>query len=205
MPILVVAATELELNVVKKRLANVANVDFAVTGVGVLATAYELTKLLAQKKYDWVLNVGIAGTFSDKIALGEVVVVEKEIVGDSGVENAAGVVQPLPQELQGNVKLICPYVNDFSFLQEIKKVGGITVSLLTENASRVNARKLVADVETMEGAAFFYDCLREKVKFLQLRGISNIVGDRNKANWKIQEAMDGVGDLLKDVVDELCK
>ena len=198
MQILVVAATELELNAVKKHLATVAHVDFAVTGVGMLPTAYALTKLLAQKKYDWVLNVGIAGTFSDKIALGETVLVERETVGDSGVESVEGVVQPLPLELQSNIDLRCPYVNDFSFLQSVKKVSGITVSLLTENAERVALRKTLynADVEAMEGAAFFYVCLREKVKFLQLRGISNRVGERDRAKWKVAEALESVSNLI---------
>ena len=37
----------------------------------------------------------------------------------------------------------------------------------------------------MEGAAFFYVCLKEKVNFFQIRAISNFVEKRNKKNWEI--------------------
>ncbi|MDR2937939.1 MAG: hypothetical protein LBU92_03255, partial [Prevotellaceae bacterium] len=133
MQTLVVAATDFELNAVKKYLTKLANLDFAVTGVGMLPTAYVLTRLLAQKKYDWVFNVGIAGTFSDKILLGEAVVIARETVAESGIENAEGAVESFPKNLQIDADLRCPYINDFSFLQSIKKVNGITVNLLTEN------------------------------------------------------------------------
>ncbi len=196
MQLLVVAATELELSAVKKRLANVPNVDFAATGVGMLATAYTLTKLLSQKKYDWVFNVGIAGAFSEKMRLGEVVAVKNESIGDSGVENAEGVIAAYPKELQSDVVLNCPYVNEFSTLENVQQANGTTVNLLTENEMRVAQRSGSADVETMEGAAFFYVCKKENVNFLQLRGISNRVGERDKAKWKIAEAMESVSDLL---------
>jgi len=200
MQILITAATNFELNAVKKRLNSVDGIDFAVTGVGMLPTVYSLTCLLSQKKYDWVFNVGIAGTFSGKIALGEAVVVERENLGDSGIESAEGAISAFPKELQSDVDLRCPYVSNFPFLQSVKKASGITVNLLTESKSRVLSRAALADVETMEGAAFFYVCLREKVKFLQLRGISNRVGERDKAKWKIAEALNSVGDLLSCVL-----
>ncbi|MDR2938058.1 MAG: hypothetical protein LBU92_03865 [Prevotellaceae bacterium] len=196
MQILVVVATDFELNAVKKYLTNLANVDFAVTGVGMLPTAYALTRLLAQKKYEWVFNVGIAGTFSAEILLGEAVVIACETVAESGIENTEGTVESFPKNLQIDADLRCPYINDFSFLQNVKKVNGLTVNLLTENAERVVQRKLLADVETMEGAAFFYVCVKENVKFLQLRGISNRVGERDKAQWKTQEALENVANLL---------
>ncbi len=41
----------------------------------------------------------------------------------------------------------------------------------------------------MEGAAFHYVCLQEEVKFLQLRSISNAVGERDKKQWKMKEAI----------------
>ena len=195
MQLLVVAATEFELSAARERLRGVAGVDFATTGVGMLPTAYCLTRLLARKGYDWVFSVGIAGALAD-VALGEAVVVAREAVADCGVETATGAVQPLPPALQSSVALTCPYVHDFPLLQHVKKVAGVTVNLLTENATRVAARRAAAEVETMEGAAFFYVCLREGVSFLQLRGISNRVGVRDKQLWRTAEALDSVGSLL---------
>jgi futalosine hydrolase len=196
MQILVVAATEFELNAVKKCLVNTAEVDFVVTGVGMLPTAYILTRLLLQKKYDWVFDVGIAGTFSEQIALGEAVVIVRESVDGSGIEAADESIKLFPNDIA------CTYVDDLACLQEVQRVSGLTVNLLTENPLRVMQRKELygAEVETMEGAAFFYVCKKEGVKFLQLRGISNRVGERDKAKWKTAEAMESVGDLLEKSV-----
>ena len=43
-------------------------------------------------------------------------------------------------------------------------------------------------IETMEGAALHYVCLQENISFLQLRTISNVVGERDKTKWKLKEA-----------------
>ena len=52
-----------------------------------------------------------------------------------------------------------------------------------------NKERFNADIESMEGAAFHYVCLQQKINFLQIRGVSNVVGERNKANWKIKTAI----------------
>ena len=55
----------------------------------------------------------------------------------------------------------------------------------------------------MEGAAFHYLCLQEQVPFLQLRAISNHVGERNKANWKLKEAIHNLNEKLIGIIKEL--
>jgi len=40
----------------------------------------------------------------------------------------------------------------------------------------------------MEGAALHYVCLMEKIPFLQIRSISNVIGERDKSRWKLEEA-----------------
>ncbi len=52
----------------------------------------------------------------------------------------------------------------------------------------------------MEGAAFHYVCLQEKIPFLQLRAISNYVGERNKANWNLNEAIRNLNKKLIEIV-----
>ena len=47
-----------------------------------------------------------------------------------------------------------------------------------------------ADIETMEGAALHYVALLESIPFLQLRCISNKAEPRNRATWKINEALE---------------
>jgi futalosine hydrolase len=45
------------------------------------------------------------------------------------------------------------------------------------------------DIESMEGAALHQICLELNIPFIQIRGISNVVGDRNKKNWQFNEPM----------------
>ncbi|MDR3365876.1 MAG: hypothetical protein LBO71_02780 [Prevotellaceae bacterium] len=194
---LITAATDMELSAVRRQLRGVAGVSFAVTGVGMLATACALSELLAQRRYDVVANVGIAGTFTPQLAPGQVALVERERVDGYGAESAEGSVRLFPSG-----EMVCPYAGDFAALQPCPKVAGLTVNLLTESPARVAARKRLysADVETMEGAAFFFACLRRQAKFVQLRGVSNVVGVRDKSQWKTAEALENLGKVVQRLV-----
>jgi futalosine hydrolase len=61
------------------------------------------------------------------------------------------------------------------------------------------------DVESMEGAAFHYVCLQEGVPFLQLRGISNLIGDRDKDRWQMQQALENVQAALIRFLNNLAE
>ena len=52
----------------------------------------------------------------------------------------------------------------------------------------------------MEGAALHYVCLMEKIPFLQIRSISNYVGERNKRNWNMKEAIANLNKKLIEFV-----
>ena len=65
----------------------------------------------------------------------------------------------------------------------INKVHGNDVSI-TNLLKRCNA-----DVETMEGAAFYYCCLYHKINCVQIRSISNYVEKRDKTKWNIRLAL----------------
>jgi len=73
MRILIVAATEIEIAATRNHYSQAPvlniSIDFLVTGVGMTATAYSLTKRLSQRKYDLVINIGVAGSFRPEISL----------------------------------------------------------------------------------------------------------------------------------------
>jgi futalosine hydrolase len=56
MKVLVVSATKNEITL--------EGIDHLVTGVGMVATAIELSKKLSENNYDLVINAGIAGSFN---------------------------------------------------------------------------------------------------------------------------------------------
>jgi futalosine hydrolase len=55
----------------------------------------------------------------------------------------------------------------------------------------------------MEGAAFHYVCLLERINFLQLRAISNRVGERDKSKWKLKESIENLNKELLNIIENL--
>jgi len=64
----------------------------------------------------------------------------------------------------------------------------------------MKARFPEAQVESMEGAAFFYACLQKGIEPLQLRAISNYVVPRNRESWRMQEAIVALNEQLQELL-----
>ena len=82
MNVLIVAATKLEITSDK-----ISNLPILITGVGMLNTAINLTKELNNNDYDLVINIGVAGCFSDEIKIGKVVEVVEDCFPEIGFED----------------------------------------------------------------------------------------------------------------------
>jgi futalosine hydrolase len=168
--------------------------DVLVTGVGILPTAYALTKVLDANDYELVINVGIAGSFGDVKKLQIVEVVAETFVScgklidgnyktlfDVGLWDA----DKFPFE-NGIIKNI----RHFTFLPS---ANGITTSIV--GFSPISLANYKPDIETMEGAAFFYVCKKEHLNFAQIRIVSNYIDDDN---WVIDEAIFKLNNFLKE-------
>jgi len=85
-------------------------------------------------------------------------------------------------------------------ISKLKQVKAITVN--TSSGSEVTIERLRGkynpDIETMEGATFFYICSKEKIPFLAIRSISNRVEPRNKDKWNIPLALNNLSEKLID-------
>ena len=70
-------------------------------------------------------------------------------------------------------------------------VKGISVNQITTDKKMIRFYKNHFDpsTESMEGAALHYVCLKEKIPFLQVRSISNYIGERNKKNWNMKDSI----------------
>ncbi|NLX41463.1 MAG: futalosine hydrolase [Bacteroidales bacterium] len=184
--------------------AALLDVEFAVTGIGVAATCYNLTKILNSallsggEPYDLVVNIGIAGSYSQEFPIGSVAHITVEQFGDMGIETRGGFqtlfdyamldANTLPF-VDGLLKVRDPYPVTGP-LEGVRDAIGITFQTLTGILEQ-NLRRLECfspQIESMEGAAFFYVCLMEKVPFTELRAVSNEVGERDKSRWNIRAA-----------------
>lgn len=182
-----------------------------VTGVGLLATSLSLCKHLQQKKPSLVIQVGIAGTFNDALLMGDAVVVASDAIGDMGVmENGTfktvfemGLTNPDHFPYKGG-RLINPHA---ALIQQtgLKTVHGISVNEISTSNDRIRfyREQLGAETESMEGAALHMVCLENNIPFVQIRGISNRVGERDKSKWKIPEAIGSVNNAVKHLINNL--
>ena len=59
-----------------------------------------------------------------------------------------------------------------------------------------------ADIETMEGAAFFYACLMSGTPCVQIRGISNYIEPRNLSKWNIPLAVKNMNATIIRILNE---
>ncbi|MBI9054431.1 MAG: futalosine hydrolase [Bacteroidales bacterium] len=210
MKILIVSATEQEIYPLLKELKSgnfkSLDIDFLITGIGLVFTSYLLTRKLSEKEYDLVINAGIAGSFNQNLNIGNVVFVQSDQFADLGIEDKddfhtifeKGFASKDQFPFQ-NATLVNPY--EFSF--DLRMASAISVNMTHGNQSSIDLfkNKFNADVETMEGAAFFYVCLQEGVRFMQIRSVSNYVEERNTANWNIPLAIKNLNKKLLEIID----
>jgi futalosine hydrolase len=205
MKILVVAATEMEIAPFTTQ--NTVT-DILITGVGAPACMYALTKCLLQNKYDFVIQAGIAGTFKNQYPLGQTFAVKTDLFADLGIQEKEQfftlfekgfVHEDTFPSTKG--KMVNTTENYFS----LAPVNAITINTVSDSLAQteIYKKKYDADVESMEGAAFHYVCIQEKIPFLQIRSISNFVGERVKTNWKMKEAVDSLNENLIRITKEL--
>jgi futalosine hydrolase len=205
MNILVVAATSAEIQAF---LQADIGVDTLITGVGAPACMYSLTVALLKKKYDIVIQAGIAGTFKTSFELGKTYFVSSDVFADLAIIEA-GQLHTLFDKQFADANLF-PYQKGLLVNLSQQNFGlntakAITVNTVADDLTFTNLfkQKFDADIESMEGAALHYVCLQQKVPFIQLRSISNFVGERVKTNWKTQEAIQHLNSTLFTVVLQL--
>lgn len=224
MKILVVSATENEILPLKSKfeLNNVSAcglktgeskdfvVDFLIAGIGGVFTTYNLIRKISEKDYDLVINTGIAGSFNSELKIGDVVFIQTDQFADLGIEDKQNIFTLFEKGYIDKNEF--PFVNGklenpYDYKLDIKKVSAITVNTThgCNKSIELFREKFKADIETMEGAAFFYVCLKEGIKFLQIRSVSNYVEERNTANWNISLAIENLNKELSDIIDQLEK
>ena len=203
----------LEMNNLYTSNSHRFKVQFHQTGVGMLSAAVSLTKLALDEKPDLVIQAGIAGTFDPTMTLGKVVAVNEESFGDMGVEEDGKWKDIFDLKLEKSSyhpferrKLPNPWLTQFNLLK-LPEVSGITVNQISTNPERIQQlyKKYNPVIETMEGAALHFVCRQANIPFLQIRSISNHIGERNKANWKMKESIDNLNQALLKYVDKLYK
>lgn len=223
MKILIVAATlmevkllvdELEIveeksHLLKEYQLNGNQIDILITGIGTTFTTFHLTNTLRENKYHSVINIGIAGSLTSELEIGEVVNVVSEEFADLGIEKKDDYLTLFESGFMNT--------NEFPFengqlkasssdgWMHLKKVRGITTNKSHGRKSSIEEirAKFSAHIESMEGAAVLYVCRWMGVPCYQIRSVSNYVEPRDSAKWNIPLALENLKESVLDALKNL--
>ncbi|MFD5466053.1 futalosine hydrolase [Kitasatospora sp. NPDC127059] len=173
-------------------------VDVLAAGVGPAAAAAAATTALAARPYGLVASAGIAGGFAPHAPVGATVLAGSIVAADLGAETPEGFADVA--ELGFGTALHTPPPTVVALAERalaahaVDAVTGpvLTVSTVTGSAERaavLAARHPGAAAEAMEGFGVAEAAVRFGVPAFELRTVSNPVGPRDRAAWRIGEAL----------------
>jgi futalosine hydrolase len=191
--LLVVTAVAAEADAVRAG-ADPGDVVVDVGGVGPAAAAAGTARLLAATPYRAVVSAGIGGGFAGRAAVGVTVLGARSIAADLGAETPGGF---LPVErlgfgtsvLEADAELIkaLAAAHPEAVVGDILTLSTVTGTAAT--AARLAERHPVAVAEAMEGYGVATAAAAAGVPFAELRTISNPVGPRDRAAWRLGDAL----------------
>jgi futalosine hydrolase len=192
--LVVCVATELEGALLR------AHLPVLCTGVGAVNAAYTLTRFLEREGAEAVIVCGVGGAYPGAgLDLGTVVCAETECYGDLGAASPTGF---LNMEALGFPLISAPHpIYDVIPLQlhpAAHRVPFVTVNTCTGDyaAAVALATRTGGCVENMEGAAVVHVATLFGIPAGEIRGISNTVGNRDRATWRVQQAATAAQEAL---------
>lgn len=203
------------------------NVVYIISGMGKANAAHAATILLERFSPDALVLFGVGGAYpSSGLNVGDIAVAEKELYGDEGVMTGDGFQGtefigiplaakggrkyfnefPLDKELVGKALESLEFVSQPS-AGSIAAGSGRFVTVSTCTGTRKRALELQKRFggicENMEGAATAHICTLYGVRMAEIRGISNIVGVRDRATWDIRLAAEHCQKVVMEVLKGL--
>ncbi|MDQ3111220.1 MAG: futalosine hydrolase [Bacteroidota bacterium] len=226
MPLLIVSATYMEIAPLLARLKFISEndqrmkfyssgkqeIDVLITGVGMVATAAWTAKALSNKKYDAALNLGVCGSFDKSLEAGKVVHVLTDRFAELGAEDDEKFLSVHELNLLGENEfpfmwgqLVNQTVPNYERILNLTGVNAISVNTVHGNDASIakTVKRFNPHVESMEGAAFFYACMIEKIPCAQIRAVSNFIEKRNRENWNMALAIKNLNETAVEIINNL--
>lgn len=178
-------------------------------GVGKINAAAASAALIEMHQPMLVINTGCAGAYIGcGLSIGDLAVATEELLADEGVMLTSGWKDLNYMEMPAldhggkqyfNTMPLCAEVSEKAIqLAEhlgIFMLSGRFATVSTCSGTKQRGAELVGlfnvIAENMEGAAVAQICLRYGVDCLEIRGISNMVEERNIGKWELSAAVEG--------------
>jgi futalosine hydrolase len=189
--LLICTATELESGLIRQQ-TDPSRVEILRMGVGPVNAAHAVTLALTRSRPSAIVVCGIGGAYPGSgLAIGDVACAESECYGDLGATSPGGFLDlqaigfPLIDGPPPIYNVLPMQVWPVS-----TRVRFVTMSTCTglDAAARSIAARTGGAVENMEGAAVAHVAALYGIPVGELRGISNMVTDRNTKAWRIKDA-----------------
>jgi futalosine hydrolase len=200
--ILVIVATELEA----RKLPKLPGMRTRVSNIGAVNAALETQLGILEQRPDLVLSVGIGGAYPNSGAkIGDVVVASEMIYAALGAMdgNTFLNLEELGFPILGNTFntiQAAPQSRDFAALTKAKLGAILTLETVTGSDARALELETLfpnAIGEGMEGAGVAHAALKHGIPGLEIRGISNFVGARDRSSWQIGAALKALHQSLE--------
>jgi futalosine hydrolase len=181
-------------------------------GMGKVNAAHSATLLLTRYAPEALVIFGIGGAYPQSGAqIGDVALAEEEVAGDEGVltlegfKDARCIGIPLLKTTTSSIFNVFPAprlllrraVQELvanGYAGRVKTGTFVTLSACTGTSTRAKEleKQYNGLCENMEGAAAAQVALSHNMQWLEVRGISNLVEDRDLAKWDIPRACEAV-------------
>ncbi len=205
--ILICVATAFERSLFRESRADGQHLRVIETGVGPVNAAHAATLAIVQDKPDAIIVCGVAGAYpSSGIQVGDVVSASLEIYGDLGAQSPSGF---LDMQALGFPVVATPKVLFNELPMQVfptsRTVRFVTVSTCTgtESAARDIEARTKGAVENMEGAAVAHVAHIHGVPIGEVRGISNMVTNRDTKTWRLREAAAAAQQVVLEWIETL--
>jgi len=190
--LLICVATAFEAQILRREIDGGESVRVIETGVGPVNAAHGVTVAIMKARPDAIVSCGIAGAYpSSGLQIGDVVCAELEIYGDLGAQSPTGFLDMKDLGFP-TVPGRSPLFNELpmQLFPAARRARFVTVSTCTGTdaaATAIQARTR-GDVENMEGAAIAHVAHLHQIPVGEVRGISNMVTNRDKSSWLLKES-----------------
>ena len=184
----------------REQLVDVRDVEIVRMGVGPVNAAHAVTMAFAAKRPTQIIVCGVGGAYpSSGLQVGDVACADLEIYGDLGSESPTGfldmkslgfpVVDKQPPLFNELPMQVFPVERRLRF---------VTVSTCTgtDSVARAIESRTGGSVENMEGAAVAHVAHMHGVAVGEIRGISNVVTNRDTKTWRLRDAADAAQQAL---------
>jgi futalosine hydrolase len=170
--------------------------DVLVCGIGPAAAAAATATALALGGYGVALSLGIAGAFRGTAEVGDTLVATELVAADLGADSPTGFLGLGALGWQDDTVPVDPDLLGVALSRLGDAVTGPLITVSTVTGTRARADELAARHgavgEAMEGWGVLAAATPHGVPVLEVRTVSNLIGDRDPSSWDIPAAFDAL-------------